>query len=211
MTSNDTVNGVLVDDQPAKLLAYEVILQELGENLIKTASAREAFECLLKNCRRSRRRVYARVGRIPIGGDDAISQDPSARTIESTGTQGGGSNCGVEWARAVWSCSGSRPVARLSSRRIPRATALESSARASSAIWMVARRLTGTQTDCASPCRFPSVKRRNSRKAFLVDARGKQRRSATKSRGGKSASAGRGRGAHRYDDERHAESLAFMW
>ena len=49
MTSNDTVNVLLVDDQPAKLLAYEAILQELGENLIKTASAREAFECLLKN------------------------------------------------------------------------------------------------------------------------------------------------------------------
>ena len=46
---NDTVNVLLVDDQPAKLLAYEVILQELGENLIKTASAREAFEYLLKN------------------------------------------------------------------------------------------------------------------------------------------------------------------
>src|SRR6202049_2377735 len=49
MTSNDRVNVLLVDDQPAKLLAYEVILQELGENLIKTTSAREAFECLLKN------------------------------------------------------------------------------------------------------------------------------------------------------------------
>jgi two-component sensor histidine kinase/DNA-binding response OmpR family regulator len=49
MTSNDRVNVLLVDDQPAKLLAYDVILQELGENLIKTTSAREAFECLLKN------------------------------------------------------------------------------------------------------------------------------------------------------------------
>src|SRR6202047_4759921 len=49
MISNDTVNVLLVDDQPAKLLAYEAILQELGENLIKTASAREAFQCLLKN------------------------------------------------------------------------------------------------------------------------------------------------------------------
>src|ERR1700686_1212781 len=49
MISNDRVNVLLVDDQPAKLLSYEVILQELGENLIKTASAREAFECLLKN------------------------------------------------------------------------------------------------------------------------------------------------------------------
>jgi PAS domain S-box-containing protein len=49
MVSQDKVNVLLVDDQPAKLLSYEVILQELGENLIKTASAREAFECLLKN------------------------------------------------------------------------------------------------------------------------------------------------------------------
>src|ERR1700690_1657085 len=49
MTSNDAVNVLLVDDQPAKLLSYEVILRELGENLVKTTSAREAFECLLKN------------------------------------------------------------------------------------------------------------------------------------------------------------------
>jgi two-component sensor histidine kinase/AmiR/NasT family two-component response regulator len=49
MISNDRVNVLLVDDQPAKLLTYEAILQELGENLVKTTSAREAFECLLKN------------------------------------------------------------------------------------------------------------------------------------------------------------------
>jgi len=49
MSTTNPVNVLLVDDQPAKLLAYEVILRELGENLIKTASAREAFEFLLKN------------------------------------------------------------------------------------------------------------------------------------------------------------------
>ena len=38
----------MVDDQPAKLLSYEVILAELGENLIKAASATEALEHLLK-------------------------------------------------------------------------------------------------------------------------------------------------------------------
>ena len=38
------VNILLVDDQPAKLLSYEVILGELGENLIKASSAREALE-----------------------------------------------------------------------------------------------------------------------------------------------------------------------
>jgi PAS domain S-box-containing protein len=43
-----TVNILLVDDQPAKLLAYEVILKELGENLIVAASGREALEVLLK-------------------------------------------------------------------------------------------------------------------------------------------------------------------
>jgi two-component sensor histidine kinase len=44
----DKVNILLVDDQPAKLLSYEVILQGLGENLIKATSGREALEHLLK-------------------------------------------------------------------------------------------------------------------------------------------------------------------
>src|ERR1700732_594716 len=44
----DPINIMLVDDQPAKLLSYEVILQDLGENLIKAGSAREALEHLLK-------------------------------------------------------------------------------------------------------------------------------------------------------------------
>src|SRR5437660_9201228 len=48
MTSDDKVNILLVDDQPAKLLSYETILSGLGENLIKAASAREALEQLLK-------------------------------------------------------------------------------------------------------------------------------------------------------------------
>jgi two-component sensor histidine kinase/DNA-binding response OmpR family regulator len=46
---DDKVNVLLVDDQPAKLLANEEILRDLGENLIKAASAREALEFLLKN------------------------------------------------------------------------------------------------------------------------------------------------------------------
>ena len=45
----EKVNVLLVDDQPEKLLAYEVILAELGENLDKTSSAREALAFLLKN------------------------------------------------------------------------------------------------------------------------------------------------------------------
>jgi len=46
---NEKVNVLLVDDQPAKLLANEEILRGLGENLIKASSAREALEFLLKN------------------------------------------------------------------------------------------------------------------------------------------------------------------
>ena len=38
-----------MDDQPAKLLSYEVILQNLGENLLKASSANEAFNQLLKH------------------------------------------------------------------------------------------------------------------------------------------------------------------
>jgi signal transduction histidine kinase len=44
----DKVNILLVDDQPAKLLSHEVTLAELGENLIKANSAKEALEHLLK-------------------------------------------------------------------------------------------------------------------------------------------------------------------
>lgn len=49
MMDHEKVNILLVDDQPAKLLAYEVILKELGENLVVAASGREALEYLLKN------------------------------------------------------------------------------------------------------------------------------------------------------------------
>jgi signal transduction histidine kinase len=48
-TRIDRVNILLVDDQPSKLLTYETILGELGENLMKASSATEALECLLKN------------------------------------------------------------------------------------------------------------------------------------------------------------------
>ena len=49
MAADEKVNILLVDDQPAKLLSYEVILRELGENLLKARSAQEAFEHLLKS------------------------------------------------------------------------------------------------------------------------------------------------------------------
>jgi signal transduction histidine kinase len=43
------VNILLVDDQPAKLLSYEVILGDLGETLIKASSAQDALGQLLKH------------------------------------------------------------------------------------------------------------------------------------------------------------------
>jgi PleD family two-component response regulator len=46
---SDKVNILLVDDSEAKLLSHEVVLSEIGERLFKACSAREAFECLLKN------------------------------------------------------------------------------------------------------------------------------------------------------------------
>jgi PAS domain S-box-containing protein len=48
MTSGPKVNILMVDDQPAKLLSYEVILGGLGENLIKATSANEALNILLR-------------------------------------------------------------------------------------------------------------------------------------------------------------------
>jgi PAS domain S-box-containing protein len=49
MTTNEKVNILMVDDQPAKLLSYEVMLEELGEHLIKANSANEALDRLLKD------------------------------------------------------------------------------------------------------------------------------------------------------------------
>ena len=49
MSRNDKVNILMVDDQPAKLLSYEVMLDGLGENLIKAPSAKDALELLLNN------------------------------------------------------------------------------------------------------------------------------------------------------------------
>ena len=48
MSEHEKVNILMVDDQPAKLLSYEAILGELGENLIKAGSGREALAHLLK-------------------------------------------------------------------------------------------------------------------------------------------------------------------
>jgi signal transduction histidine kinase len=47
MNARASVNILLVDDQPAKLLSYEAILGDLGHNLIKASSGREALEILL--------------------------------------------------------------------------------------------------------------------------------------------------------------------
>ena len=48
MVENPKISILMVDDQPAKLLSYEVMLAELGENLIRASSAKEALEQLLK-------------------------------------------------------------------------------------------------------------------------------------------------------------------
>jgi two-component system, NtrC family, sensor kinase len=48
MNADSKVNILMVDDQRAKLLSYEVILSELGENLIKATTASEALSILLK-------------------------------------------------------------------------------------------------------------------------------------------------------------------
>lgn len=47
LVPGERLNILLVDDQPAKLLTYEAILQDLGDRLIKAHTAREALEYLL--------------------------------------------------------------------------------------------------------------------------------------------------------------------
>ena len=45
----DQVNILLVDDQPARLLSYEAILGELGQNLVRANSGQEALQKLMKD------------------------------------------------------------------------------------------------------------------------------------------------------------------
>src|SRR6202041_263455 len=45
---DDKINILMVDDQPGKLLSYEAMLGDLGENLIKAQSGMQALDHLLK-------------------------------------------------------------------------------------------------------------------------------------------------------------------
>jgi PAS domain S-box-containing protein len=49
MDVREKVNVLMVDDQQGKLVSYDAILADLGENLIQATSAKEALEKLLKN------------------------------------------------------------------------------------------------------------------------------------------------------------------
>ncbi len=46
---SDRVNILLVDDQPARLLSYEAILGQLGQNLVLANSGQEALQKLMKD------------------------------------------------------------------------------------------------------------------------------------------------------------------
>ena len=48
MQTESPVNILLVDDQPENLVALEAILGELGANLVKSTSGKEALRCLLQ-------------------------------------------------------------------------------------------------------------------------------------------------------------------
>jgi signal transduction histidine kinase len=47
-SGNDKVSILLVDDQPARLLSYETILRDLGQNLVRARSGLEALDRLMK-------------------------------------------------------------------------------------------------------------------------------------------------------------------
>jgi signal transduction histidine kinase len=49
MAIEDRVNILLVDDQPARLLTYQSILSELGQNLVLAHSGREALDKLMRD------------------------------------------------------------------------------------------------------------------------------------------------------------------
>src|SRR5215475_7701529 len=48
MAPNAKVNILLVDDQPARLMTYQAVLADLGQNLVLAYSGREALEKLMR-------------------------------------------------------------------------------------------------------------------------------------------------------------------
>jgi signal transduction histidine kinase len=48
MSAPERVNILLVDDQPARLMTYEAVLSDLGENLVRAQSGREALRHLMQ-------------------------------------------------------------------------------------------------------------------------------------------------------------------
>ena len=49
MKSSEPVNILVVDDVPEKIVAIEATLADLGQNVVKASSGREALRCLLKD------------------------------------------------------------------------------------------------------------------------------------------------------------------
>src|SRR5436853_6533466 len=49
MTAIEPVKILIVDDVPEKVMAIEATLAELGQNVVKASSGREALRCLLKD------------------------------------------------------------------------------------------------------------------------------------------------------------------
>ena len=49
MKTSEPVNILVVDDVPEKIMAIEATLDELGQNIVKAYSGREALRCLLKD------------------------------------------------------------------------------------------------------------------------------------------------------------------
>src|SRR5205085_10925633 len=47
MQDDGKVNILIVDDKPEKVLALEATLEELGQNIVRAYSGREALRCLL--------------------------------------------------------------------------------------------------------------------------------------------------------------------
>src|SRR5205085_8888229 len=49
MKTTEPVNILVVDDMPEKIMTIEATLEELGQNIVKAYSGREALRCLLKD------------------------------------------------------------------------------------------------------------------------------------------------------------------
>jgi CheY-like chemotaxis protein len=114
------VSILLVDDTPAKLLTYEVMLGELGEKLIKAGSVEEAFAVLLK----SDVALVIKIGAVLMRDEEGLRMMADVKSLRNAGSDDLAFFDNRKYAGQLTATqAGACILASANAKRAPRATA----------------------------------------------------------------------------------------